>query len=63
MKWISVSDGLPNDIGVVLVWTKTGLYDVASYIKTFEFWQLSIGMQDEDVTHWAYLPEPPKEKV
>jgi len=59
MEWISVKERLPEDIGVVLVFTENELYDIASYIRVFNKWNLSIGMQDDNPTHWTYLINPP----
>lgn len=71
--WISVKDRLPNekinpntkDFEYVLCYTIFG--DVRAYkygtpllSKLPHFWNGGVRM-DECVTHWQYLPEPPKE--
>ena len=71
--WVSVKDRLPNekinpnthDFEYVLCYTIFG--DVRAYkygtpllTKLPHFWNGGVRM-DECVTHWQYLPEPPKE--
>ena len=67
-KWISVKERLPDTTDVYLIHTvhrynKNDGYrcmDVRLFFKgEFEPWQ---GLPDiYEVTHWMYMPEPPKE--
>ena len=65
-KWIPVTERLPDKYGEYLVTVKeeTGnLYsDYADYDPYQQRWKtgLFLGVRDK-VTHWMYLPEPPKE--
>ena len=57
-RWVSVKDGLPEPCKAVLVYGKVG--DMVNwrvdYITECGMWAKSF-----TVTHWQYLPEPPKE--
>ena len=66
MKWISVKEKLPKKEGKYLIYTKnlTGYKPLEENIFIaifycndwiFKYWE------DNDVTHWMPLPEPPKE--
>lgn len=74
ITWINIQDRLPDEEVGVLVVTKTGQITVAERVRyglldgdwtwgthlvntNDECW-LDFG--DEDVTHWAVLPEAPK---
>ena len=68
MEWISVKDGLPCKDKEVLVVTEQNAIMVGWLSLEFNalVWLLTpYGYTyDEEfgkVTHWAYLPEPPKE--
>ena len=55
-EWISVKDRLPNwRDGKVLVFTKYG-FSICERTVNYR-WQ---GQHANWITHWAYLPEPPK---
>lgn len=54
--WISVKDKTPEDGKAVLVWDDGGF----AYVDTWIGYTWKIG-GDFGVTHWQYLPEPPKE--
>lgn len=65
MEWISTKDRLPEDETKYLCWEayysgSTG-YPV---IGLFAHGEFHTGISDDftDVTHWAYLPDPPKQK-
>ena len=66
MKWIPVTERLPDKFGeyLVTVQEETGnLYsDYADYDPHQQRWKtgLFLGVRDK-VTHWMPLPEPPKE--
>ena len=66
-KWINVNDKLPNKNEDVLVYHGEfigNLIDVYTYIGNNE-WEDDYGYwartNDEGITHWMPLPEPPKE--
>ena len=55
-EWISVKDRLPNwRDGKVLVFTKYGFSICERTVNNR--WQ---GQHANWITHWAYLPQPPK---
>jgi hypothetical protein len=65
-KWISVKDRLPDEDGYYLVYIIANFCSENKQIITLYFSKLSkrfIYGSDEifTVTHWAQLPEPPKE--
>ena len=63
-KWIPVTERLPEEWEDVLIWSKCGFCETAVYIGIPGKWRVSWNhtMLDEDtVTHWMPLPEPPKE--
>lgn len=62
--WISVEDRLPEKEGKYLIYTCHGIIsldDFRSYLLNKEG-ALSEANFDYYVTHWMYLPEPPKVK-
>ena len=72
-QWVSVKDRLPNekinpnthDFEYVLCYTIFGdvrayKYGTPMFAKSPHFWD-EAECVDEYVTHWQYLPEPPKE--
>ena len=66
--WISVKDRLPDDKERCLICTKNGRVYIAYYqpigdkFSDYEpFWQSDSCRFIAYVTHWQYLPKPPKE--
>ena len=63
-EWISVKDRLPEDNTNVLVY-RGSLISVYTYIGHNE-WEDDYGYwsrtDDDGITHWMPLPEPPKEE-
>ncbi len=62
MKWISVNDQLPPDVGDYLVAFDDGLvqsFDYTDLDRMRGFWGYE-GMLASKVTHWMQLPDPPK---
>ena len=59
MKWISVSERLPENDDKVLCVTqnKKGSYNIVIGYYMDGMWR--VGM-NSNVTHWQPLPEPPK---
>lgn len=67
MKWIPVTERLPETFGEYIVTVKalTGeLYsDYADFDPFAKIWKTGLYMcPDEKVTHWMELPEPPEEE-
>lgn len=65
-RWIPVAERLPQNYISVLVYTpKAGLFPLVheAYIGDDGEWHSSVfyGIENEDVTHWMPMPEPPKE--
>lgn len=65
MKWIPVTERLPNLFGgylVVVQKTIGGVYtDYADYDPYQKIWRTGLPLYPgEKVTYWAELPEPPK---
>ena len=62
-EWISVKDRLPEHGGVVLCLMKFGEQRILQWDNVSNWW-LGYGHGDDwqktDVTHWQYLPQPPK---
>ena len=67
MNWISVKECLPEDGKEVLVCdTRDGIiavleHDSGEYASPWhgcEYW-----LDEDEITHWMPLPEPPKEEV
>ena len=54
-KWISVNDRLPEYNLYVLCRCNPG-FDIVMY-RSFKRQRWN---EDHDVTHWMYLPDPPK---
>ena len=69
--WISVEDRLPKNCKEVLIYTDKGNITTAMMFLTvnksdYPYWLSKIGNKPIEteygkVTHWRYLPEPPKE--
>lgn len=66
MEWISVEDGLPDDLDYVdiLINAKRRVVDVEfdSESKTWSYWKARVGWKEikNNVTHWMPVPQPPK---
>jgi hypothetical protein len=64
MKWIPVTERLPEHEDPVLCFIKNGQQDIPQLDKFENLW---VGMQwtykRHAVTHWMPLPEPPKEET
>lgn len=70
-KWISVEDRLPDLIPcsagtayseAVIIWTSgrkalIGVFDGDDFLCAADYWEA----EDEEITHWMPLPEPPVE--
>lgn len=54
--WISVKDRLPQEGKYVLTCTSLGGVTI-NFIISGNYWIIA---EEEDVTHWQYLPEAPK---
>ena len=59
-RWIPVTERLPEEDELVLVWRNNGLPYVSRRID-LSYW-VGLG-RDAGVTHWMPLPEPPKEET
>ena len=69
--WISIYEGLPKNCKEVLICTDKGNITTAMIFMTvnksdYPYWLSRIGNKPIEteygkVTHWRYLPEPPKE--
>lgn len=69
-KWISVEDRLPDLIPcnagtayseAVIIWTSgrkalIGVFDGDDFLCAADYWEV----ENEEITHWMPLPEPPK---
>ena len=65
MKWIPVSERLPNTFGEYIVACKDAFGEVysdyADYDPFAKRWKTGLFLDNgESVTHWMPLPEPPK---
>lgn len=64
-KWISTKDKMPKPYETVLVYVKERKYkgvDIGEYDKEFGEWNLNTNYSCKyKVTHWAPLPDVPKE--
>lgn len=64
LRWIPVTERLPEPWKDVLVYSRYDFCETAVYIGVPGKWRVTWnhGMLDVDsVTHWMPLPEPPKE--
>ena len=62
-RWIPVTERLPEEWEDVLVWSWSGFCEVAVYLGTPGKWRVCWNhtmLEDNSVTHWMPLPEPPK---
>ena len=63
LKWIPVTERLPEEWTDVLVLSEFGFCEVAVYIGTPGKWRVCWNhtmLEDNSVTHWMPLPEPPE---
>lgn len=60
-KWIPVSERLPDANGVYLSVDDMGIYSFRVFDPNKRMWKAI--WEDEKVTHWMPMPEPPKEEV
>ena len=63
LKWIPVSERLPEEWVDVLVWSLCGFCEVAVYLGIPGKWRVTWNhdmIDDNTITHWMPLPEPPK---
>lgn len=60
-EWISVEDYLPEESVVVLTYLKDGRYLLNYIIKLTDIilWACVLDNENDKVTHWMPLPEPP----
>lgn len=58
-RWIPVEERLPEDGQGTLVICRDGYITTMAYEYERWWWQ---GTEDQTVTHWMPLPEPPSEK-
>lgn len=58
-RWIPVSERLPDANGVYLSVDDMGIYSFRVFDPSKRMWKAI--WEDEKVTHWMPLPEPPKE--
>ena len=68
MSWINVKERLPEDHEEVLVYIPgESCIDIAVHrtlLKGYAYWSCSDDAYDNDeVTHWMPVPEPPKEEA
>ena len=59
MKWIPVTERLPENDKTVLVWNRRNSRE---YFDVYDHGRWII-LESEDITHWMPLPEPPKEET
>ena len=62
--WVSVADGLPEDMVDVVCWLHDDAGDcyacVGHYVTRFKMWDLDSEYSlSRHVTHWMPIPEPP----
>ena len=62
-EWISVDDRLPEPWKQVLIYSRHDFCESAFYIGVPGKWRVAWNhemLDDDSVTHWMPLPEPPK---
>ena len=59
-KWIPVSERLPDANGVYLSVDDMGIYSFRVFDPNKRMWKAI--WEDEKVTHWMPMPEPPEEE-
>ena len=66
VKWIPVSEGLPEPMEWVLCACRSKIIEVLRYDHITDDWDTTMPNRcymKGFVTHWMPLPEPPKEEV
>lgn len=58
-QWIPVTERLPDANGVYLSVDDMGIYSFRVFDPNKRMWKAI--WEDEKVTHWTPMPEPPKE--
>jgi hypothetical protein len=58
-EWIKTKDGLPINYQDVIIWG--GNYMILAWRDGDEWNSWNDDFEDEDITHWHPLPEPPKD--
>lgn len=62
MEWISVKDRLPEEGKLVLTFMNGYEYKLNYVILLPEvLWATTLEREQNSITHWMPLPEPPKE--
>jgi hypothetical protein len=60
--WISCTERMPKDDNPCLIWFREGFAGVGIRSDANRNgWAVSVGDEDEDVSHWMPLPPPPKD--
>ena len=66
MEWISVKERLPDEQGAVLGYCIGGKHKQLSWMDIYYWTGEKFGHpnphENDEVTHWMPLPEPPKEE-
>lgn len=60
-EWISVKNSFPENLSRILIYTKNGLIMSATFKDPDQFFHDDDREYDTVVTHWTYLPQPPKD--
>lgn len=63
-RWISVEERMPEvgvDVSIIIEFGGYQYIRVGWMRKSGEWFQAGLGVVEGKVTHWAYLPEAPKE--
>lgn len=58
-EWISIDDGLPDSFDSEVLAYSSGVVYYCTFNGRFEHLGID-SLYIIDVTHWMYLPEPPK---
>jgi len=61
VEWISVKDRIPEPEVDILIYTAHGCIYTAEYCPGFFYPNYEGRFGFNDITHWAELPEPPKD--
>ena len=60
-EWISVEDRLPENANKVIVYTNYKRIVLTSLEKPFGWDTYPLNFEDEIITHWIPIPQPPKQ--